>query len=100
MRSNVGAGFPRPIARETDAGGENPPLQCCAHYSFKCHISYRYDSSPVLRLRYTAAVRLHAEPDDERAQRTQYESSHREREPDLTLRLEDIIREERHQDRA
>src|SRR5262249_7243702 len=55
-------------------------------------ISRPADLRPGLRLRHTAAVWLHAEPDDERAQRTQYESSHREREPDLTLRVEDIIR--------
>jgi hypothetical protein len=33
----VGAGFPRPIAWIIDRGGENPPLQCWAHYFFKRH---------------------------------------------------------------
>src|SRR5262245_22125863 len=37
-------------------------------------ISYPADSSPRLRFRYTAAVGLHAQPDDERAQRTKCES--------------------------
>src|SRR5262245_47988008 len=100
MQSNVGAGFPRPIAWKTYAGGENPPLQFWAHYSFKYHMPCLYDSRPGLRLRHTAAVRLHAEPDDERAQRTQYETSRRDREPDLTLGLEDIMGEERNQDRS
>jgi len=32
--NSVGAGFPRPIALLTDAGGENPPLRCrCFIYS-------------------------------------------------------------------
>src|SRR5262245_48469714 len=100
MRSNVVAVFPRPRPFSMRLGGENPPLQCRAHYFFKRHMPNQYDSRPGLRLRYAAAVWLHAEPDDERAQRTQYESSHRDREPDLTLGLEDLIREECHQDRA
>jgi hypothetical protein len=37
----VGAGFPRPIARVTDQGGENPPLRCIAwlRLIFKGHNS-------------------------------------------------------------
>jgi len=36
MQFVVGAGFPRPIAWIIDLGGENPPLQCWAHYFFEC----------------------------------------------------------------
>jgi len=36
MHFGVGAGIPRPIAWITDGGGEYPPLQCPAHYFFKC----------------------------------------------------------------
>src|SRR5262245_566750 len=57
-------------------------------------------SIPSPRCRNTATVWLHAAPDDERAQRAQYETSQCEREPDFTLGLEDMICEERHEVRA
>jgi hypothetical protein len=31
----VGAGFPRPCLWSKRWGGENPPLQCWAHYLFQ-----------------------------------------------------------------
>src|SRR6266498_567622 len=38
--SNVGAGFPRPGASITDAGGENPPLRCCYIYYSNTNMAY------------------------------------------------------------
>ena len=46
----VGAGFPRPIAWIIDLGGEYPPLQCWAHYFFKCYkCTAKFKASPTRR---------------------------------------------------
>src|SRR5262247_4027950 len=42
--NGVGAGFPRPIALVTDAGGENPPLRCCCFIYSKTIIQARVNS--------------------------------------------------------
>jgi hypothetical protein len=44
------------------------------HLILKDHTAYVYDSNPFSRLRNAAAVWLQSEPDDERPQRTQYET--------------------------